>query len=170
MKRWGQPNGRAVLKRELVANVDDAMAFLTWNKSHKSIKTAVGWINQLLRWSAKGGRAKAREHWARLHKADVVGERIFATHIALYLFVRLNRDFDYGRSFRLQLGHCVGRLATLPGTRYWNAKKRTFVDASRQLTTSEREAVGEMLHNKFNRLVVQIVQHMDQAKLKTLSC
>jgi hypothetical protein len=57
-------------------------------------------------------------------------------------------------------------LAPLPKVRYWNAKKKTFVTASKQLTTSEREAIGEMLHAKLNRLVIQIMQHMDKAKLR----
>lgn len=167
MKRWAQPNGRAVLKRELTANVGEVMAFLERYKNNKSIMAATGWIDRLLRWSAKGGRVNAREHWARLCKAGIKGEQIFATHVALFLFVRLNRDFDYGRPFRLQLGHCVGRLAKLPTARYWNSDKRRYITTSRQLTTGEREAIGEMLHNKFNRLIVQIVQHMDQAKLKS---
>jgi hypothetical protein len=166
MKRWGQPTGRAVLKRELVANVEEVTAFLERYKNHESIKAATGWIDRLLHWAAKGGHVRAREHWARLSHAGVTGQRILATQIALYVFVRLNSDFDYGRPFRLQLGHCVGRLAPLRKVRYWNAKRRTFVPASKQLTTSEREAIGDMLHTKFSRLVIQIVQHMDKARLR----
>lgn len=164
VKRWGQPNGRAVLKRELQANVEEVLAVLERYKDHASIKAATGWIDRLLHWAAKGGHVRAREHWARLSHAGITGQRILAIQIALYVFVRLNSDFDYGRPFRLQLGHCVARLAPLPKIRYWNTKKRAFLTASKHLTTSERDAIGDILHTKFTRLVIQIVQHMDKAK------
>jgi len=163
--QYGDPNGKALLRREYRQEIDQVTELINRNKSHISVTTALEIIQNWLNAPTKGKASVLGIEALRLLSAGVTALDILIEATAVYMYSQ-RRPGNLPDDSRLdyQMGVVIFRLAPRPTYRTHNG-----VRASRRPTGSDRRKLGVYLRQSVGVFMLNawsFINHQEQEAQK----